>query len=25
VPLDRWREAFEARDGDVKTVLDFTQ
>jgi threonine dehydrogenase-like Zn-dependent dehydrogenase len=25
VPLDRWREAFEPRDGDVKTVLDFTQ
>jgi glucose 1-dehydrogenase len=25
VPLARWQEAFEARDGDVKTVLDFTQ
>jgi threonine dehydrogenase-like Zn-dependent dehydrogenase len=25
VPLDRWREAFERRPGDVKTVLDFTQ
>jgi glucose 1-dehydrogenase len=25
VPLARWQEAFERRDGDVKTVLDFTQ
>jgi glucose 1-dehydrogenase len=25
VPLARWQEAFETRDGDVKTVLDFTQ
>jgi len=25
VPLDRWREAFEPRADDVKTVLDFTQ
>jgi threonine dehydrogenase-like Zn-dependent dehydrogenase len=25
VPLARWQEAFEPRDGDVKTVLDFTQ
>lgn len=24
VPLDRWREAYERRDGDVKTVLWFT-
>ena len=23
VPLDRWREAFEKRDDDVKVVLDF--
>jgi threonine dehydrogenase-like Zn-dependent dehydrogenase len=25
VPLDRWREAFERRDNDVKTVIDFSQ
>jgi threonine dehydrogenase-like Zn-dependent dehydrogenase len=25
VPLSRWQEAFEQRDGDVKTVVDFTQ
>ena len=25
VPLSRWREAFETRDGDVKVALDFTQ
>jgi glucose 1-dehydrogenase len=25
VPLARWQEAFETRDNDVKTVLDFTQ
>ena len=24
VPLSRWQEAFEVRDGDVKTVVDFT-
>lgn len=24
VPLDRWREAFEKRPGDIKVVLDFT-
>ncbi len=24
VPLTRWQEAFEQRDGDVKTVVDFT-
>jgi threonine dehydrogenase-like Zn-dependent dehydrogenase len=24
VPLDRWREAFEKRPDDVKTVIDFT-
>ena len=23
VPLDRWREAFEKRDGDIKVVVDF--
>lgn len=23
VPLIRWREAFERRDGDIKVVLDF--
>ena len=23
VPLDRWREAFEPRDGDVKVAIDF--
>jgi glucose 1-dehydrogenase len=23
VPLDQWRDAFELRDGDVKTVIDF--
>jgi len=23
VPLVRWREAFERRDGDIKVVLDF--
>jgi glucose 1-dehydrogenase len=25
VPLDRWREAYESRENDVKTVIDFTQ
>jgi threonine dehydrogenase-like Zn-dependent dehydrogenase len=25
VPLSRWREAFETRPGDVKTILDFTR
>jgi threonine dehydrogenase-like Zn-dependent dehydrogenase len=25
VPLSRWQEAFEQREGDVKTVVDFTQ
>jgi len=25
VPLDRWKEAFERRPDDVKTVVDFTQ
>jgi threonine dehydrogenase-like Zn-dependent dehydrogenase len=24
VPLSRWREAFERRDGDIKVVIDFT-
>jgi len=24
VPLDRWREAFERRDDDVKVVIEFT-
>jgi threonine dehydrogenase-like Zn-dependent dehydrogenase len=24
VPLDRWQEAFEQREDDVKVVLDFT-
>jgi threonine dehydrogenase-like Zn-dependent dehydrogenase len=23
VPLDRWQEAFQARDGDIKVVVDF--
>ena len=25
VPLTRWREAFERRDGDIKVVLDFNE
>jgi threonine dehydrogenase-like Zn-dependent dehydrogenase len=25
VPLDRWKEAFDRRPGDVKTVVDFSQ
>jgi threonine dehydrogenase-like Zn-dependent dehydrogenase len=25
VPLDRWKEAFERRPGDVKTIVDFSQ
>jgi threonine dehydrogenase-like Zn-dependent dehydrogenase len=24
VPLSRWREAYEKRDGDIKVVIDFT-
>jgi threonine dehydrogenase-like Zn-dependent dehydrogenase len=23
VPLDSWQEAFQARDGDIKVVVDF--
>jgi hypothetical protein len=25
VPLERWSEALEHRDGDIKTIIEFSQ